>query len=169
MTVSNSYKDDRTEHPLDIVERLAFLKDWSFDRSGDDEIAITVEGTWAAYQIAFTWLESMEVLHIACAFDLKVKVPERKRADIIDLVTRINEQMWIGHFDIWSETDAVMFRHSLMLAGGAEPSGTQCEALLSLAVDSCDRHFQAFQFVLWSGKSPADALVATMFETMGEA
>jgi hypothetical protein len=166
MALIDSFSD-RSEHPLDIVERLAHLRDWHFDRAGDDEIAITIAGRWTSYDVAFTWLEDIEALHVACAFDLKI--PERKRTEITDLMSRINEQLWIGHFDMWSETDVVMFRHSLMLSGGAEPSGAQCEALLSLAVDSCDRHFQAFQFVLWSGRSASEALAVTMFETVGEA
>ena len=167
MTVTNIDDIERNEHPLDIVERLASLHDWTFDRAGDDEIAITVEGSWTSYQVAFTWLEQMEALHVACAFDLRV--PERRRVEIMDLMSRINELLWVGHFDIWSENSVVMFRHSLVLSGGAEPNGAQCEALLTLAVDACDRHYQAFQFVLWSGKTPAEALAAAMFETVGEA
>lgn len=167
MALTDTNGGERNEHPLDIVERLASVYDWSFDRAGDDEIAITVEGRWASYHVAFTWLDQMEALHVACAFDLKV--PERKRADVMDLMSRINELLWIGHFDIWSEDEVVMFRHSLILAGGAEPNGAQCQTLLQLAVEACDRHYQAFQFVMWSGKTPAEALAATMFETVGEA
>ena len=37
------------------------------------------------------------------------------------------------------------------------------------ALDTCERYFQAFQFVVWAGKSAAEALDATMFETSGEA
>jgi hypothetical protein len=158
---------ERSEHPLDIVERLATLHDWSFDRADENEIAITVEGGWCDYNMAFTWLDDMEALHIACAFDLKI--PARRKAVIGELVGRINEQLWIGHFDLWNREDVVMFRHSLLLTGGAEPNGSQCEALMKMAIDSCDRYFQAFQFVLWAGKSPAEAMAVTMFETIGEA
>jgi hypothetical protein len=41
--------------------------------------------------------------------------------------------------------------------------------LLGMALDSCERHYQAFQFVLWAGKHPREALESTMFETRGEA
>ena len=109
----------------------------------------------------------MEALHIACAFDLKV--PARRRADILELVSMINEQLWVGHFDLWSNEDVVMFRHSLLLAGGAEPNGRQCESLLKVAIDGCDRYYQAFQFVLWAGKTPREAMEGAMFETVGEA
>ena len=56
-----------------------------------------------------------------------------------------------------------------MLTGGIPPSGQQCEALLGTALDSCERYFSAFQFVVWAGKSAREALDAAMFETSGEA
>ena len=62
-----------------------------------------------------------------------------------------------------------MFRHALVLAGGTEPSGKQCEALLGTALEACERYFSAFQFVVWAGKAARDALDAAMFETSGEA
>lgn len=158
---------ERSEHPLDVVERLASFHEWSFDRADENEISITVSGSWCDYDVAFTWLDDMEALHVACAFDLKV--PARRRADVLELVSLVNEQLWVGHFDLWANEDVVMFRHALLLAGGAEPNGRQCETLLKAAIDACDRHYQAFQFVLWAGKSAREALDAAMFETSGEA
>ena len=61
----------------------------------------------------------------------------------------------------------VMFRHALVLAGGTEASGKQCEALLGTALEACERYFTAFQFVVWAGKTAREALDAAMFETSG--
>ena len=55
------------------------------------------------------------------------------------------------------------------LAGGVEVAGRQCEALLDSALDTSERYFQAFQFVVWAGKSATEALDAILFETSGEA
>jgi len=46
---------NRAEHPVDVVERLAAMREWSFDREDEDEISISVEGTLADYHVAFTW------------------------------------------------------------------------------------------------------------------
>jgi len=88
---------------------------------------------------------------------------------VLQLIGLVNEQMWVGHYDMWSAENVVMFRHALLLAGGAEPTQGQCEMLLKAAVDACERYYQAFQFVLWAGKTPEDALAAILFETQGEA
>ena len=158
---------DRLEHPLDVVERLASLRDWIFDRAETDEMSVSVSGSWADYHIAFTWIEDVEALHVACAFDLKV--PERRRQEVLQLLSYINEQLWVGHFDLWSSENVVMFRNALLLAGGAEPTQGQCETMLRVAVEACERYFQAFQFVIWAGKSARESLDSVLFETEGSA
>ena len=159
--------DHPRTNPLDVVERIAAINDWSFERAGDDEITMLVGGKWSDYQVSFTWMHDIEALHLACAFDLKV--PERRRSEVQQLIALINEQMWIGHFDLWIQDGLVMYRHALVLTGGIEASGCQCEALLSTALDACERYFPAFQFVVWAGKTAREAHDAAMFETAGEA
>jgi hypothetical protein len=157
----------RAEHPLDVVEQLAAEHDFAFDRDHEDEIAISTAGALAEYHVAFTWLEDVEAVHIACAFDLKV--PDRRRTEVLNLISLINEQLWVGHFDAWLLDGIVMFRHAIMLTAGITATDAQCEAVLGIALDACERHYQAFQFVVWAGKSPRDALDSVMFETSGEA
>jgi hypothetical protein len=157
----------RTYNPLDIVERLATSRDWAFDRASDDEVTLVVSGDWADYHLSFTWMGDIEALHLACAFDLKV--PSLRRNEIVELIAKVNEQLWVGHFDFWEKDGLVMFRQALMLTGGSSASDDQCEALLGTAVQACERYFQAFQFVVWAGKSARDALDATLFETTGRA
>jgi hypothetical protein len=161
------YTPERQLNPVDVVERLAARNEWSFERAADDEITISVTGRWTGYQVAFTWMDDIEALHLACAFDLKV--PERRRSEVLALISQVNEQMWVGHFDLWSQDGVVMFRHALVLAGGVEASSRQCEVLLDAAIDSCERYYQAFQFVVWAGTGAREAMDAAVFETLGEA
>jgi hypothetical protein len=161
------FSQDHGINPLDVVERLASGNQWSFERGGDDEITILATGQWTDYQISFTWMHDLEALHVACAFD--IKVPERRRAEVQQLIARVNEQLWIGHFDVWTQDGIVLFRHALVLAGGVVASDKQCQALITAALDTCERYFPAFQFVVWAGKTASEAMNAAMFETSGEA
>lgn len=158
---------ERIVHPVDMIEHIAAANDWSFERQDADEISISVKGDWTDYHVSFTWMEGLESLHLACAFDLKV--PDARRGEVKQLLSLINEQMWIGHFDIWSRESMVLFRNSHLLTGGADVTMSQCEALMKSAVESCDQYYQAFQFVVWAGKSASESLAHTMFETVGEA
>jgi hypothetical protein len=154
-------------NPLDVVERMAATNDWSFERAGDDEITILVRGKWADYQVSYTWMFDIEAMHLACAFELKV--PDHCRGEVAALISLINEQMWIGHFDLWTKDGIVMYRNALVLPGGLTASPPQCEAMLSAALDACERYYPAYQFVVWAGKSAREALDAAVFETAGEA
>ena len=157
----------RHPHPVDMIEQVANDNEWAFERTGDDEIAISVAGHWSDYHVSFSWMEDFEALHLACAFD--VKVPENRALEVMRLLSMINEQMLFGHFDLWEQEGAIMFRHSLLLAGGAEPTSQQVEVLLSSALEACECYFQSFQFVVWSGTSARDALSSVLFETHGNA
>jgi hypothetical protein len=159
--------EQRRINPVDVVEHLAAINDWSFDRAADDEIAISIAGRWTDYHLSFTWMDEMESLHLACAFDLRV--PDRRRTEVLQLIAQVNEQLWVGHFDFWLRDGVIMFRHALLLAGGVEASGKQCEVLMDAALEACERYYQAFQFVVWAGKSAREAMEAALFETMGEA
>jgi hypothetical protein len=158
---------EQANNPLEVVERMASGNNWPFERSGEDEIALVVTGKWTNYQVSFTWMSEIEALHLACAFE--IKVPELRLPEVQQLVAMINEQLWIGHFDVWMQNGMVMFRHALILAGGVPASGRQCEASLGCALDACERYFPAFQFVVWAGKSAREAMESAMFETSGEA
>ena len=158
---------DSRNNPLEVVEDVASLNAWSFERAGEDEITIVAGGTWTDYQLSFTWMNEIEALHLACAFEMKI--PDARKAEVQRLIALINEQMWIGHFDLWHATGTIMFRQSLVLAGGSSASTAQCEAILSAALDSCERYYPAFQFVVWAGKTAQQAVDAAMFDTAGEA
>ena len=157
---------DRESNPVDTIEQVAHFNDWMFERSGEHEISISVTGGESDYHISFSWMDNLETLHLACAFDFRV--PETRLNEMYRLIAQINEQLWLGHFDLWTQEGLVMFRHGLLL-NGSVVSPRQCEALLKAALESCERYYQAFQFVVWAGKESREALVSTMFETEGQA
>ncbi|MGH6736216.1 MAG: YbjN domain-containing protein [Methyloceanibacter sp.] len=157
---------DHFTNPVDIVEQIATIHDWAFERSTPDELTLSVAGAWCDYHISLTWREDLEALHLACAFDFRATSP--RLPEIYRLMALINEQMWLGHFDLWREDGMLLYRHGLLLAGATTHAG-QCEALLKAALEACERYYQSFQFVLWAGKSAEDALAATMLETQGSA
>lgn len=154
-------------NPVDVIEQSAERNDWIFDRPHDDEITISMSGAYADYHVSFTWLEEMQGLHLACAFDFKVN--ERRRTQVLELLAHINERLWLGHFDLWAKEGILMFRQTLLLGKGADVHPAQIETLVKTAVETSERYFPAFQFVVWAGQSAQEALDAVILETVGEA
>ena len=58
---------------------------------------------------------------------------------------------------------------AVLTAARTVDSSVERTSLLSTALETCERHYQAFQFVVWAGKDARTALEAIMFETAGEA
>src|SRR3546814_14177469 len=98
----------RQSNPVDMIEVVAASNDWTFERSGEDEIAMTVEGHWADYHVSFSWMEEFEALPLACAFDLKV--PGTLVNEVIRLLSPVNGHVMQGHFDPWRQEDVVIFQ-----------------------------------------------------------
>lgn len=158
--------DDRISNPIDLLEHLAISQGWSTERDSPQELTMVVAGSWTDYHVSLNWRGDIEALHLACAFDFKV--PENRLGEMYRLVAQINEQLWLGHFDLWTNEGLVMFRHSLLL-NRAVATPEQCEAMLRAALEACERYYQAFQFVVWAGKESREALISTMFQTEGQA
>jgi hypothetical protein len=62
-----------------------------------------------------------------------------------------------------------LFRHSLLLRGTSGLAVEQMEDLVDIAVAECERFYPSFQYVVWAGKTPQEALAAAILETVGEA
>ena len=154
-------------NPIDVIEAVAGTRDWMVERPADEEINLVVAGSWCDLQVSLNWNEHMEGLHLACSFDLKV--PARRIDEVTKVVSIINEQMFFGHFDLWRNEGLLMFRHSILLAGGASINADQCDGMLRIALESAERYYPVFQFVIWAGKTASEAMQASMLETQGEA
>jgi len=154
-------------HPLDLVEDLALANDWVFER-GDDEIAASVAGSYCEFQLRFLWRDEANVLQLACVVEGRVTPP--RRPAVYEALCRMNEQLWLGHLELWSSEDRVVFRYSAVADGARGGlTGEQIAAITETALTQCERFYPVFQFVVWGGKNPREAIDAAMLETAGEA
>ncbi len=153
--------------PLELVEYILSAQEVGFERIGEQEIHFSVPGPWCDYPLWFAWRPENEVLHICLGIDAKVNT--RTRQNVCDLLVRVNERLPNGHFDLWSEDGTIIYRHALPLPEAILPSPAQLAAMTNGATSAAERLIPALNFVLWAGKTPAEAVEAAMFETVGEA
>jgi hypothetical protein len=159
--------DDDCLNPLDIAERVIMDRDWAFDRPDESELLAEAAGTCGKYNVWLAWQEDCGGLTLTCALDAKFAKAQGQR--IHTLLALVNEKLWLGHFDINPENSTVAFRHSLLLREGAGTTAEHLRELLDIAIEECDRFYPAFQSVIWGGKTPAEALAISLFETIAEA
>lgn len=155
--------------PIDMLEHYFGAHGWAFERLGDEEIAASVEGSWTTYQLRAMWREDDGVLQFIAHLD--VRVPDNRRAPVYETLSLVNEQLWLGHFEMWAADGALVYRHATLLAADDEGglSLDQAETLVEAALDECERYYPVFQFVIWAGKKPSEAIDAAMIDTVGEA
>lgn len=168
MTVSPSVSENTIPvNPLDMIEQIVEVNEWTFDRRNEQEMAAQAPGRWCDYSLYFSWNEELGAMHFTCAFDMRV--PDNKRRVVRELLGLVNEKLWLGHFGLWLEEGLPMFRHALPLRGVKGPSAEQIGDLLDTALVECERFYPAFQYVIWGGKAPEDAIAAALVDTVGEA
>ncbi|WP_137126363.1 YbjN domain-containing protein [Roseomonas sp. HF4] len=167
MSASIGMDRDRSSNPLDILEQIIAANEWAFERRSDGEMAAEAPGKWCDYGLHFSWSHEISAMAFTCAFDLKV--PADRRDKLYELLALANDRLWIGHFGIEVEDGVPVFRHSVLLRGSPSASAESLEDMVDIAITECERFFPAFQFVLWGGKAPADALAASMLDCVGEA
>ena len=167
MSASLQLDRDHATNPLDILEQIIASNEWAFERRSDGEMAAEAPGKWCDYGLHFSWSHEISAMAFTCAFDLKV--PAESRDKLYELLALANDRLWIGHFGIEAEDGVPVFRHSVLLRGAQGASAESLEDMVDIAITECERFFPAFQFVLWGGKAPAEALAASMLDCVGEA
>ena len=162
-------QEDRgaSRNPIDLLEELVRANDWTFERPTETELMVEVEGRWCGYYLLFIWRTDIGAVSFSCHFDQKV--PAHSWPDINQLIGRVNEALWLGHFDLTSDEGLVIYRHTVLLRGLRGASVEQLEDLVDAAVGECERFYPALQMVVWGGRSVDEALSAALMETVGEA
>ena len=155
--------------PIDMLETYFGALGWAYERNGEDEIVSSFQGSWTQYELRAIWRAEDQVLQFLAFPDIKV-APE-KRTAIFEALSLINEQLWLGHFEMWSGSGLIVFRHSTILDTREDEGHSleQAESIAEAAVEECERFYPVFQFVLWGGKAPGEAIAAALIDTHGEA
>jgi hypothetical protein len=164
LTVDTS---ENRSNPLDVLEELVDANEWRFDRNSAEEMVVELSGRWSDYRLFFMWQEDLSAISFSCLIDLRV--PAHRRAAFLELLGGVNEKLWLGHFDLSAEEPVPIFRHTVLLRGVGGVAVEQLEDLVDIAISECERFYPAFQFLLWGGKTPDEAVAAAMLETVGEA
>lgn len=165
--VQSNIEQDDDLAPVEMLASLFEARDWTFEYVSDDEISAEIKGGWATYQFQAIWRAEDHVLQLLCLPD--IRVPDAKRAAVFEALALVNEQLWLGHFDVWSNGGVVLYRHGVMLGDDAILGPSQAQMIVETAIEECDRFYPVFQFILWGDKTPKEALAAALVDAAGEA
>ena len=167
MSLEMSRSDFLGIDPLELVEDVLEAAGQPAERDEEGTLQVVAETRWGDMGALFAYRPEPAAVHFSLTLD--VKPQEAKRAAIAELIMLANERLWIGHFDFWVEDGVIIFRYTFPMEGRDELTEGEVRAVLAAAVAAADRFMPAFNFLVWAGKSPREAIDAVMFETQGEA
>ncbi|WP_407696385.1 YbjN domain-containing protein [Sphingomicrobium astaxanthinifaciens] len=153
--------------PVEIFEAYFNARGWACERVGEGEAIASASGSWSQYELRAVWRADDSVLQFLAFPDIKVVTD--KKAAIYETIGLINEQLWMGHFEYWQGPGVIAFRHAILVDNSGQLSLEEAEGVSEAALEECERFFPVFQFVLWGGKSPSEAIEAALIDTAGEA
>ena len=84
--------------PVDMLAAFFEARGWSVNHVGDDELSVEIKGNWTSYQMRAIWRDEDHVLQILLLPE--IRVPDEKKTVIYETLGLINEQLWLGHFDL---------------------------------------------------------------------
>lgn len=156
------------EDPIDVVEAV-IVSDGRFEieRGDDGDLTFSTKGAWCEVMGAFCWREELPAVLMTVSFGLQA--PEHRRTEAARLTALINENLWFGHFDLWSDDGTVVFRHAIAMIGRGELQPGEAQAMIAAALDAGDRFYPAYERLFEAGFSAEEAAHAAIFETIGEA
>jgi len=159
--------DKFIQNPIDIVEEIIHSKKWNFSRAADHELVAEIASSWCQYRLYFSWSEQIRAINFTITFDLRF--PKNKSESVYELLARINEKLWIGHFDITSINGIPAFRHTVLQANGSDVMHSQLEELVDIAIYECEKYYPVFQLLLFENSTPQKAMELCTIETIGNA
>ena len=165
MELQTEHGDDLPD-PLESIEQAAMLEQLAYERD-EFELHLVIPGTWSNHQIWFSYRPDLDIIYIYGSLDLKV--PKNRYQDICELIVRVNERLAVGHFVILSEENAIVFHHCVSLPTSQKTTPEHGVILINAAKEAGESFYPAFNYLVWSGKTPKEAVTAAMFETIGEA
>ncbi|MFC7292003.1 YbjN domain-containing protein [Hirschia litorea] len=167
MSALSSLQYDANDDVLEVIEQCLNSAEWGAERNDEMSVNCAAPTRWGECGGMFMLRNEPRAVHFSLSADMRA--PATRRAAVLELLSMVNERLWMGHFEHWAEEGVIMYRHTLPLLDREAPERGEVAALMSAAAEAIEKFLPAFNFVIWAGKTPKDALKVAVFDTLGEA
>jgi len=155
-------------NPVNAIEEFIESKGWLSSRKDDNSLKIYIPDNDMDIEINLEWQEEFSALLIACVIPLEIT--DKNYEMTTQALEKINQNMWLGHFDLSKKDGFPTFRQTLLLR--LIPTGIAVNLasdVFDIAVSECNRFYTTFQFAQAGDIRLHDDLNAAVFETIGKA
>lgn len=158
---------DESTDPLDAVEALMMAQNWNFTRE-DNQINIEVRGQYGAYRIFFIHEDDMHAMQFCVQYDFTIH--DDHHLEATQTLAKVNEKLWLGHYEIPSDSNIPTFRYTMLLTGmsGAN-ANAQFGEIIEVALTQCERFYTAFHLLANGHDMNDKTMPLALMETKGAA
>jgi hypothetical protein len=161
-------EDNLEANPIDLTEMFAIKTDLDFSRVDNNEISVLLKDELPRYILSVIFRADCEIVYFSCDMDLSA--PKNKRLAIADAVAKVNEKIWIGHFDLLSDENRVVYSLTIPFMSSFLMDETSVESIIQLITDECNRFYHYFAIIITDNKKTRDSTLNALFlEEAGEA
>lgn len=158
---------DEETNPLDSVEDVLNANNWVFSRMNSDELMVSVTGKSGQYRLFFIWQEDMQALQFCAQYDLSIAPGNRAPAQ--EALFSINENLWMGHFDLPRDTGVPTYRYTCLFRGpGRDGTMEMIEDLVDISLAQCERYYPVFTMLSSANDVSGQNLSLALMDTAGE-
>ena len=153
-------------NPLHGVEEILSAHNWEFNRMNNDELMVQVIGKACEYRLFFIWQEDMNAMQFCCQYDIGIN--PQNMATAARMLMKLNESLWMGHFDIPSDTKIPSFRQTCLMRGISDGGALDCiEDLVDISMALCERYYAFFHLLSIDAPANDQMLSLALMDTVG--
>ena len=143
---------------FDDIVRFLRTNGWSFGIGETNSVSLMIEGARYTYPILirYPWEKEIIVAYVEYPF----RIPEERRAAILELTVRINRGLYFASSEYDMDSGWIGFR-ATMLTDGAAFNPEQFSTMLAAAISVAERYAPVFDMVI-SGRANAVAALKTV-------
>lgn len=154
-------------NPLECIEDVLAAQNWQFDRMNEDELIVQIAGRACKYRLYFVWQDDMNALQMCCQFDMNII--DNNGAEASSALRMMNENLWMGHFDLPRDTNVPVFRYTSVFKNKNRDELTMAlQDVVDIALVQCERFQPVFQLLAVSNDICDAQLSLALMDTVGE-
>ena len=154
-------------HPIDALELIAHEENWEFVRDEDNEIIVTIDGSWKIYSVTARWDVSRNLFKTICSFEMMP--PRKKLVKLYETINLVNGSDLDGAFTYDNCQQIMNYYTNILFSDELIISNTELRDWIKSSVETTEKFYPTFQKSCWGEVMPKDAMSAAFGKIAGHA
>ena len=154
-------------HPIDALELIAHEENWEFVRDEDNEIIVTIDGSWKRYTVTAMWNVSRNLFKMSCTFEMMP--PRKKLVKLYETMNLVNISDIDGSFTYDSVEQLMHFNTNILFSDELIISNTELRNWVKSSTETAEKFYPTFQKICLGEVMPKDAMSVAFGKIAGNA